>query len=160
MDTVYIETTVVGHLVGRMHPDPIIAARQTATLAWWTVQAQRFRVFVSRVVLDECGAGDPVAAEERLRVIETITVLEHSPAVDSLANNLMARNAIPASEPQDAAHVAIAALHGVDYLLTWNFKHIANAGARSRIERVCRDAGFEPPTICTPEELLLEANDG
>ena len=154
MDTVYIETTVVGHLAGRMHPDPIIAARQMATRAWWSGESSRYRLLVSQAVIDECSDGDPVAAAERLREIQWLGLLTPSSAVAALADALIVGKALPASEPQDAFHIAIAAVHGVNYLLTWNFKHIANVSVRSRIERVCRDAGFEPPVICTPEELM------
>ena len=159
MDTVCIETTVVGHLAGRLHPDPAIAARQRVTRDWWRDEARNFEVTISQVVLDECGAGDPSAAAERLEVVDGIDLLESSGEVDALADALIRGKAIPPSEPRDAFHIAIAAVHGVKYLLTWNFKHIANATLRSRIENICRDAGFVPPTICTPDELA-GADDG
>ena len=152
MDTIYIETTVIGHLAGRLHPDPAIAARQRATRDWWRDGAKNYEVAISQVVLDECGAGDPTAAE-RLEVIDNIDMLESSEDVDALADALIRGKAIPPSEPRDAFHIAIAAVHGVKYLLTWNFKHIANAALRGRIEKICRDAGYNPPTICTPDEI-------
>lgn len=155
-ETVYLETTFVGHLVGRTHPDPVIAARQTSTRVWWSAEASRYVLYVSRLVLDECAAGDPSAAAERLQVIQAIDLLAAMPEVDALAKALIANKAIPASEPRDAFHIALAAVHGMDYLLTWNFKHIANASLRHRIEETCRAAGFEPPTICTPDELIGE----
>lgn len=154
METVYVETTVIGHLVGRTHPDSIVAARQAATRAWWSSESSRFHLYVSQLVLDECAGGDPAAANERLREIDSIDLLAVSTAVDGLAGVLIAGKAIPASEPRDAFHIAVAAVHGMSYLLTWNFKHIANATLRHRIERICREAGFEPPVICTPEELI------
>ena len=86
-------------------------------------------------------------------------LLDISDEVRTLADNLMAFGAVPPSEPRDALHIAVAAFHGVQYLVTWNFKHIANAALRSRIELVCREAGFEPPIICTPEELVGEDDD-
>jgi predicted nucleic acid-binding protein len=159
MDTVYIETTVVGHLAGRMHPDPVVAARQTTTRTWWSLESGRYQVYVSQLVLDECAGGDPTAAAERLQEIQSVDLLAASSEVDDLAKALIAGKAIPASEPRDAFHIAIAAVNGVNYLLTWNFKHIANAALRGRIEQVCRDAGFEPPIICTPDELM-GADDG
>ncbi len=70
-----------------------------------------------------------------------------------------AENAVPPTEPRDALHIAVAAVHGIQYLVTWNFRHIANASLRGRIESVCRDAGFEPPIICTPEELVGDDAD-
>jgi len=158
MDSVYIETTIVGHIAGRIHPDPIVAARQQMTRDWWRDEAARYEVFISQVVLEECSQGDPSAAAERLDVVKDIDLLEASDDVDDLADTLISERAIPASEPRDAFHIAIAAVNGVDYLLTWNCKHMANATLRSRIEKVCRDAGFEPPIICTPEELV-EVND-
>jgi predicted nucleic acid-binding protein len=91
--------------------------------------------------------------------IRDLDLLEGTPATDALAARLIAENAIPATEPRDAFHIAISATNGIKYLLTWNFKHIANASLRTKIESVCRDAGFEPPIICTPDELLGVAND-
>ena len=154
MDTVYIETTVVGHLVGRVHPDPIVAARQASTRTWWSADATRHQLYISQLVLDECGGGNPTAAAERMAAIQSLDILTVSAVVDSLAKSLIARKAVPASEPRDAFHIAIAAVNGVKYLLTWNFKHIANASLRDRIELICRDAGYEPPIICTPDELM------
>ena len=159
MDTAYIETTVVGHLAGRLHPDPLIAARQSLTRRWWPRASAQYRLVVSQLVRDECSGGDPAAARERLEVIEALETLEINSAVRDLVNRLIAARAIPASEPRDAYHVAIAAVHGVEYLVTWNFKHIANATMRGRIEAVCRDAGFEPPVICTPDELAGESDN-
>lgn len=122
-------------------------------------RSRHYQVFISQLVLDECRAGDKLAAQERLDVVEHLDLLEGTTVTDSLAAALIAANAIPASEPRDAFHIAIAATNGVKYLLTWNFKHIANATLRKRIEAVCRDSGFEPPTICTPDELLGIADD-
>ena len=104
-------------------------------------------------VPEECAAGDPVAALERMQVTDSFSLLEISDVCQELANELMTRGAVPTSEPRDSLHIATSAVYGVNYLVTWNFKHIANAVMRSRIEAVCRDAGFEPPIICTPEEL-------
>jgi len=114
---------------------------------------------VAGLVLDECAGGDPSAAAERFQEIQGVDLLASAAEVDDLAKALIAGKAIPASEPRDAFHVAIAAVHGIDYLLTWNFKHIANASLRHRIEQVCRDAGFEPPIICTPDELTGADDD-
>jgi predicted nucleic acid-binding protein len=158
MDTVYLETTFVGHLAGRLHPDAIVAARQLATRKWWTSESARYILYVSQLVLDECASGDPSAASERLQEIQSLDLLAATLPVDELAKDLIAGNAIPSSEPRDAFHVAIAAVHGMNYLLTWNFKHIANAALRHRIEEICRDVGYEPPVICTPDELMGTEN--
>lgn len=159
MDTVYIETTVVGNLAGRIHPDPVIAARQTVTRRWWATATSHYRLLISQVVRDECAGGDPTAARERFDEIESLPLLNITDQVRNLADELMTANAIPPTEPRDALHIAVAAAHGVRYLVTWNFKHIANATLRGRIESACRDAGFEPPIICTPEELAGDDAD-
>jgi len=159
MDTIYIETTIVGHLTGKLIGDPIVAARQRLTRVWWQNHSARYQLFVSQLVLDECGAGSLEPAQERLEAIRELDLLDGTPATDALAAALIAANAIPDTEPRDAFHIAIAATNGVKYLLTWNFKHIANAAMRKKIENACRDAGFDPPTICTPDELLGIDND-
>ena len=158
MDTIYVETTVVGSLAGRMHPDPLIAARQTATRKWWKSASQKYRLLISELVIDECNAGDPTAAAERLAVINGIDLLDASEDVENLADALVSHQAVPRSQPRDAFHIAIAAVHGIQYIVTWNFKHILNPTLQNRIGAVCRDCGFEPPVICTPEQLL-EAED-
>jgi len=128
MDTVYVETTVVGNLAGRVHPDPIIAARQAVIRRWWATATSRYRLLISQLALDEGACGDPTAAQERLDVIVSLSLLDVTGAVDELVDNLTSTDAIPPSEPRDAFHIAIAAVNGVQYLVTWNFKHIANAG--------------------------------
>lgn len=153
MDTVYVETTVVGNLAGRVHPDSIIAGRQAVTRRWWATATSRYRLLISQLVRDECAKGDPTAAQERLEKIDPLPLLNITGQVRGLADALTSANAVPPGEPRDALHIAVAAVHGVQYLVTWNFKHIANAAMRGRIESVCRDAGYEPPIICTPEEL-------
>ncbi len=159
MDTVYLETTVIGTIAGRLHPNPLVAARQTLTRKWWLTARNRYELFVSQLVVDECLAGDSNAAQERLMELAGIPRLTIPDATRELADHLMTNRAVPHSEPRDALHIAIAAFHGVQYLVTWNFKHIANATLRSTIDAVCRENGYEPPTICTPEELAGMTDD-
>jgi hypothetical protein len=151
--TVYVETTVIGHLVGRILADPVVAGRQMVTRTWWATAAENYRLFVSRLVADECGVGDAEVAAERLAVLDSLEFLAASVGADGLAELLVADHAIPETAPRDAAHVSLAAVNGIEYLVTWNFKHIANATTRAAIESVCRAAGYEPPIICTPDEL-------
>ena len=152
--TAYIETTVIGHWVGRIVADPIVAGRQAVTRQWWPSATTKYRLFVSSVVADECGAGDPEAAKERIAVLDSLEFIATSPAVDQLARNLIEEFAVPKTEPRDAVHISLSAVNGLEYLVSWNFKHIVNPTTRSAIERVCRNAGFVPPMICTPDELL------
>jgi len=159
MQSIYLETTVIGNIAGRTHPDPIVAARQAVTRRWWATVADRYELFASDLVVEECGAGDPSAAEERLAELQGIPLLEAPPEAKTLAEMLVDRQAVPASEPRDATHIALAAVNGIDFLATWNFKHILNPQTQHLIEAVCRDAGHEPPTICTPEQLLEAGDD-
>ena len=152
--TVYVETTVVGHLAMRLQRDPIVAGRQLVTREWWNEATDRFMLFVSDLVIEECEAGDRIAAAERLTWIREIQVLPPSDSARELAAKLVAKFAIPASEPRDAFHIAISAVNGIEYLATWNFKHIANVATRDLIEQTCRDYGCEPSKICTPDELM------
>ena len=153
ISSVYVETTVIGHLVGRLLADPIVGGRQIVTRQWWPMAQAKHRLFVSRLVADECGAGDVAAAAERLLIVNSMEFLKASPEADRLARQLVAGHAIPATEPRDAAHVSLAAVNGIQYLVTWNFRHIANPATRAAIESICRNAGFRPPAICTPDEL-------
>lgn len=152
--TAYIETTIIGHLVGRILSDPVVAGRQTVTRQWWPSAVEKYRFIVSKVVADECASGDLEAAAERLAVLEPLEFVATSPEVDELAHQLIDRFAVPKTEPRDAIHISLAAVHGIEYLVSWNFKHIVNPTTRSAIELVCRDAGFVPPIICTPDELM------
>ena len=154
MDTVSIETTVVGNIAGRMHPDPLIAARQIITRKWWATASDRYHLFVSQLTLDECRGGDPDAAKERLDVITDIRLIDPSDEAKDLAELLVARLAIPASEPRDALHVAIAAVNRAKFTPTWKLEYILNPHLQRKIADACREGGFEPPVICTPQQLL------
>lgn len=159
MDIVYIETTVVGNIAGRMHSNPDVASRQRMTRDWWTTATSRYRIVTSRLTLDECSDGDPSAASERLTILHGVPLLDTSEEAESLAELLMARKAVPASEPRDALHIATAAVHGVQFIATWNFKHILNPHLQAQIAGTCREAGFVPPVICTPEQLKVTEDD-
>jgi len=153
---VYLETSIVSYLVSRPSGDVRVAANQVVTIEWWEARRPAFDVFVSGFVLVEAALGDPVAARQRLDVLKSIPALEATDEVRLLGDALLSEGPIPATAEIDAYHIAIAAVNGMDYLLTWNCAHIANAAMRSDIEAVCRNHGYEPPTICTPQELMEE----
>ncbi|MBS0267116.1 MAG: type II toxin-antitoxin system VapC family toxin [Planctomycetes bacterium] len=159
MDIVYIETTVVGNIAGRMHPNPDIASRQRITRDWWAKATKRYRIVTSRLTLDECGGGDPSAAAERLEILQGIPLLNVSSEAELLAELLIVRKAVPSTEPRDALHIATAATNGVQFIATWNFKHILNPHLQAQIAGTCREAGFVPPVICTPEQLKATEYD-
>ena len=152
--TVYIETTVIGYLTSRPREDPIVAGHQQTTRDWWQTARDRYELVASELVVQECSAGDKKAAEERMEALAGITLLRTTSDADQLAEALIAGHAVPQSHPEDAIHIALAVVNGIQFLVSWNFRHIVNAAVRSTIERICRDAGYEPPIICTPEELM------
>lgn len=153
-DRVYIETTIVSYLTARPSRDVVIAGHQQVTQEWWDTRRSDYELCVSQLVLDEAGAGDPQAAQERLAVLQPMLVLETTPEALELAKELLQTGALPGKAAGDALHIAIAATKGVPYLLTWNCRHLANAVMRPMIEAACIAKGFKAPIICTPEELL------
>lgn len=152
-ESVYIETSLVSYLVARPSRDLIRAARQQLTVDWWENERAKFELFVSDAVLQEASAGNQIEATKRLAALAGIPLLQITNEAVLLAADLVKKHALPVKAAQDALHIAIACVNGMDYLLTWNCKHIANAQMRSKIEQTCRSAGFEPPVICTPEEM-------
>jgi predicted nucleic acid-binding protein len=152
--TVYVETSVVSYLTARPSGNIVIAAHQQLTREWWNTRRRIFRLYTSQLVLREAAGGDPEMAAERLRLLQELPALDISDRAGSLAKALVSAGAPPAAAPEDALHIAIAVVNGLEYLLTWNCRHIANAAMRRRIERVCRAEGYEPTILCTPEELL------
>jgi hypothetical protein len=159
MDTVYVETTVIGNIAGRPHPDPVIAARQQITRNWWAIAPRRCRLFTSQLTWDECGNGEPDAAADRLEIIRPVELLDTTDEAKALARALTNRLAVPPSQPRDALHISIAAVHCVEFIVTWNFKHTLNPHLQTKIAEVCRDEGYRPPVICTPQELLESEDD-
>ena len=150
----YIETSVVSYLTSRPSRDVVIVARQQVTREWWRTARDRFHLAASELVIQEARQGDPNVARARLMRLEGVTLLDATEEAEQLARELIASRAVPPNAVVDAAHIAIAVTNRVHYLVTWNFRHIANATMRSQIERVCRSDGYEPPIICTPNELM------
>lgn len=151
--TLYIENSIISYLTARPSRDLITAARQQVTFDWWHNRRFDFDLYVSAFVVSEAAAGDPEAAQRRLQAIEGIPAIELTETAAALAERLIREGPLPEKAALDALHIAAAVSGGVEYLLTWNFKHLANAAIRNRIEQVCRSSGYEPPIICTPEEL-------
>lgn len=152
---VYLETTVISYLTALPSRDIIQAAHQQITHEWWQ-RRDRFDLFVSQAVLEEAARGDAKAAARRLAALEGIPVLAVGVEVSELAERFLRMRAIPPKAAIDALHIAVAVVNGMDYLLTWNCMHIANAALRGKIEHTCRGVGLRPPILCTPEELMEE----
>ncbi|MBC7854459.1 MAG: type II toxin-antitoxin system VapC family toxin [Pirellulaceae bacterium] len=157
--SVYIETTIPSYLTAWRSPELSMAAKQQTTRLWWDEHRQRFELFISDAVLLEAAAGDPEAVKRRLEVLDGIPVLNPIPEADEIAVSLIHRLALPDRALTDAAHIALCIAHGMDYLLTWNCTHIANARYQPIIHSVCDDFGFSMPVICTPDQLLGDDDD-
>ena len=155
--TVYVETSVISYLTGQPSQEVVTAAYQEITREWWSMAPDRFSLVTSELVVTEAASGDSDAARARLAALRTIPLVDVTVEAIELNRELVDRGAIPPSAADDAAHIATAAANGLDYLVTWNFRHIANATMRPRIEDVCRSAGYDPPVICTPRELMETA---
>jgi len=159
MDTVYIETSIVSHASARPSQNPTTAGLQDQARRWLEEQRPLYDVVTSQLVIDEAGFGDPDAAARRLTMLDGIPVLPVNPDADAVADEIIRRSLMPPSARFDALHVAIAALAGVQYLLTLNCKHIANARELPRVYRLLDDLGLSGVLICTPIEFLGEDND-
>ncbi|VFN02752.1 MAG: hypothetical protein BECKG1743D_GA0114223_107464 [Candidatus Kentron sp. G] len=131
-----------------------MAAHQQITAEWWYEQRDRFDLYASELVMREASAGDPEASTRRLDFLADLPRLTANEDVMNLSIALLDTKAIPQQAVEDAYHIAMATVHDMNFLLTWNFKHIANATMRGRIEQTCRAGGFEPPIIATPEQIL------
>jgi hypothetical protein len=154
MATVYIETSIIGYLTARSGDAVIFQARQQLTRQWWDTERPRYQLVTNQLVVDEANAGDRAAADERLAQLDGLPLLDiQHPGVGPLAHQLVAEHLLPAKAAADARHVAVATVFGVEYLLTWNCKHIANAETLPGIYKLLRDSGYEPPLIVTPEEF-------
>lgn len=153
--SIYVETSIVSYLTARPTRDLVRAAHQEVTREWWARRSV-FDLYISQLVLDEAAAGDAGAAAQRLAALHDLPLLELTVEVTALGGRLVREAALPAKAAADAFHIAFAAVHGLDILLTWNCTHIANATMRPRIEAICRTSGFDPPVICTPVELVEE----
>ena len=146
---IYLETTIISYLAARPSKDLITAAHQQVTRDWWENRRRDFDLFSSQLVIQESIAGDAAVAQTRLQMLSDISLVQVNLDCVSLARALVERGPIPEKAAVDALHIAIATVHGMDYLLTC----IANAEMQTAVNRICRSAGYEPPVICTPEEL-------
>ena len=154
MDTVYLETSIVSHATARPSSGIQIAAIQQQARDWWSIERPKFELVTSQLVIDEASAGDPSAAADRLKLLDGIPTVPIDDDVRSLARAIVSASIMPAKAAADALHVAAAAVAGVQYLLTLNCRHIANAHELPRVYRLLDDHGFGQLLICTPSEFL------
>ncbi len=153
--TVYLDSSVPSYWLGQ-GPDPIVQARHLLTRRWWSEELPRFDVFVSQVVLEELAGGDRKRAAQRLGLVERFPILDVDEEVERAAQFYVDHLAMPRQDLRDAFHLALASVHEMEYLLTWNYAHLANASKRTHIEILNRRLHLASPVICSPEELMLE----
>ncbi len=154
MESVYLETTFISYLVSRPSRDLLVAAHQQITNDWWLNRRQSFDCYVSQVVIDEVSAGESEESKKRMEIINAFPVLEVTDEAELLTRAIVASGAIPPRAVRDAAHIAVAAVNDMDYLLTWNCTDLANAQIVRKISVVCNMEGYNMPVVCTPEELM------
>ena len=154
METVYLETSFISYLVARPSRDPIVAGHQQTTRDWWSNRRSEFECVISQIVIDEASGGDLSEVQKRLGIMAGLPELEITSDSEALALTIMSSGVLPPHVARDAAHIAVTAVHAIDYLLTWNCKHLANAQILRRITKTCEKSGHRMPIICTPDELM------
>lgn len=151
---IYIETSVISHLISRHSRDLLIAARQEATSEWWEKRGATFEAITSNLVLKEVAAGNAEAAMRRLAICQPLPKLSIEADCEELADRLITTGAVPPTKQEDALHIALATLAQVEYIATWNFAHMVSPAAKYRLQKHIEQLGFAPPLLATPEELL------
>jgi predicted nucleic acid-binding protein len=153
-ETVYVETSIIGYLTARTSKNLILTANVETTRRWWDNRRTQFDLYISQTVLDEVARGDAEIANSRLEMLSGFPLLEINEVVQDLAVQFLTRSNLPPKAADDALHIAASTVYGLDYLLTWNCKHIANAQIQKKLAQISLEAGYELPTICTPYELM------
>ncbi len=151
---VYIETSVLSYLAARSSKNKIVSAHQTVTKEWWKTESIKYELYVSEIVLREAGKGDAQAAKKRLEYIADCSILPMKDEVLFLTENFLKLSSLPKKAAEDALHIAVATVHRVDYLLSWNCAHIANAAIQKELSKIAIRFGYELPILCTPLELF------
>ncbi|MBD3308431.1 hypothetical protein GF339_18510 [candidate division KSB3 bacterium] len=154
--TVYLETTIPSYYTARVSQHLIVAAHQAITQDWWQQEARKYECYISQFVLDEAAEGDQDAAKKRLDFLAPFPLLKITEEVLTLTELVLQTKYIPEKAIRDASHIAIAVVHNIDYLLTWNCTHINNALFKEKLRVLFEQQGFRLPIICTPEELMEE----
>lgn len=153
-ESIYIDTSIAGYLTARNSNNLILMANMEITREWWENRRGNFNIYISEVVLDEAALGDAEIAAKRLNLLRYFPLLELNDTVKFLASLFLSKSNLPPKAGNDALHIAIATVYGLDYLLTWNCKHIANAQIQRKLSQISIEYGYTPPIICTPFELM------
>jgi hypothetical protein len=150
---IYLETSVISFLTARQATDVVLAGHQESTHLFWK-QRNDYELFISDMVIQECEKGDAECAQNRMIAIQGLPVLNVDNEVERLASELIIKGAVPKKSLEDAVHIAVASVNAIDFIVTWNFKHINNPFMKQQIRTVIVNLGYAMPEICSPEELL------
>lgn len=153
-ESIYLETSVVSYYVSKPSRDLIVLAHQQITWEWWPTAVKRFNVYISEVVVEEAAAGNKESAEKRLKELKGFSHLELTEKVEQIAQIYIEKLGIPKKALRDAAHIAVASIHNIDYLVTWNCVHLANGEIIKKLLKLNEKLKIKTPVICTPEELM------
>jgi predicted nucleic acid-binding protein len=151
---VYIETTVVSYLTAKPSRDIMVVGHQEATRELWPELSTKYETYVSALVYEEARRGDPDQARVRLAAIKPFPMLDIDKEARTLAEKIIAKRGIPAEYPEDALHIAVAAVNGIEVVITWNIGHLNNPFTRKMVRQIVEGEGYGCPEICSPEELL------
>jgi predicted nucleic acid-binding protein len=154
MESVYIETSILGYLTARSTDNLIMAANIKLTQDWWDIHRHSFTLYTSEIVEDEAARGDAAIATQRLNLLQSLIFLDLTEEAIELGQQYLQRSNLPPKASNDSLHMALATVYGLDYLLTWNCKHMANAQIQRKLSQISFELGYELPIICTPYELM------
>lgn len=153
---IYVETSVISYLTARPSRDFLVLARQQMTREFWEQRDALYDAWSSPLVIDEISQGDAQAAAARLQVCANLAMLQINEAAQAFAEELIAKSAVPATEPEDALHIAMATIQQMDYIASWNFAHMVGPAAKFKLQTKISQLGHKPPLIATPEEIYEE----
>lgn len=157
--SIYLETSFISYATNRLSNDFLVSAHQRLSRRWWEHRRADFRFFVSEIVVAEIVRGDELAVKNRVEFLAGIESIDLNEASSTLAKSFLERSALPEKAAQDALHVAVAAVNGIDYLLSWNCKHIVNLEIYPGIQGIIEEGGYKAPRVCTPYELMGDLDD-
>jgi hypothetical protein len=156
---IYIETTVISYLTAKPARDILSLARQEMTRQFWEWAPSNYELCYSALTRVEVSRGDPGAAERRIAMLRDCTLLSNIAETESLAERLMGLSAVPLTEPEDAAHIAIATLSQMKYIASWNFSHMVGPQSKRLLDRALLSLGYMAPLLATPEEIFEEESE-
>ena len=159
-ETIYIETSILGYLTARSTDNLILAANVKVTQDWWDEHSTSLVLYASEIVADEASRGDATMANQRQNLLQSLIFLDLTDEAIALAQEFLQQSNLPPKASNDALHMALATVYGLDYLLTWNCKHMANAQIQRKLSQISLELGYILPFVCTPYEFISSKAKG